>query len=78
MSGVWGSYLQLVLKRELMFELSHMNSHNTKPVQISLDEKLVSQYLRFVLPVLSLQLICHIHQGGGASFRHPGHEKVWL
>ena len=28
---IWGFYLQLVLKGELMFELGHMNPHHPEP-----------------------------------------------
>ena len=34
----FGFHLQLVLKGELMFELSHMNSHHAEPDHISLDK----------------------------------------
>ena len=61
-----------------MFELSHMNPHNTKPVQNSLDQILFLNILDFGLPVLSLQFVGHIDQGGGASFRHPAHDEIWL
>lgn len=81
-------YLQLVLKCELMFELSHMNSNHPKPEKISLDksssgvpdfsQQLINFWIKvvfslFVLPVFCLQLVRHIHQGGGTSFWHPAY-----
>ena len=63
-------HLELVLESELVLELGHMDADHPEPADIKYDIGAFSNF--WILPVFSLELVCHIHQRGGTRLRNSG------